>query len=46
MDAPERNDCQLSYDQVADEYVRRLFDELRQPVRRAYIFARRPGTEV
>ena len=23
-----RNDCQLSYDQVADEYARRLFDEL------------------
>src|ERR1700681_3041516 len=28
MDAPKRNDCQLSYDQVADEYARRLFDEL------------------
>ena len=28
MDAQRRNDCQTSYDQVADEYVRRFFDEL------------------
>jgi SAM-dependent methyltransferase len=28
MDAHERNECQASYDQVADEYVRRIFDEL------------------
>jgi SAM-dependent methyltransferase len=28
MDPSKRNDCQLSYDQVADEYARRLFDEL------------------
>jgi hypothetical protein len=30
MDAPQRNDCQSSYDQVADEYARRLFDELQR----------------
>jgi SAM-dependent methyltransferase len=29
VDAPPRNDCQTSYDLVADEYVRRIFDELR-----------------
>jgi SAM-dependent methyltransferase len=29
MDTTKRNDCQFSYDQVADEYVRRVFDELR-----------------
>lgn len=29
MDAPKRNDYQISYDRVADEYVRRIFDELR-----------------
>jgi len=28
MDAHKRNDYQTSYDQVADEYVRRIFDEL------------------
>src|SRR5438876_925677 len=28
MDAHKRNDCQTSYDQVADDYVRRIFDEL------------------
>jgi SAM-dependent methyltransferase len=28
MDTDRRNDCQTSYDQVADEYVRRIFDEL------------------
>ncbi len=28
MDAHRRNDYQTSYDQVADEYVRRIFDEL------------------
>jgi SAM-dependent methyltransferase len=28
MDAHGQNDCQTSYDQVADEYVRRIFDEL------------------
>jgi SAM-dependent methyltransferase len=28
MDAPLPNDCQASYDRVADEYVRRIFDEL------------------
>jgi SAM-dependent methyltransferase len=28
MDALKRNDYQTSYDQVADEYVRRIFDEL------------------
>jgi SAM-dependent methyltransferase len=28
MDAQRRNDCETSYDQVADEYVRRIFDEL------------------
>jgi SAM-dependent methyltransferase len=28
MDAQRRNDYQTSYDQVADEYVRRIFDEL------------------
>jgi SAM-dependent methyltransferase len=27
--APARNDCQASYDRVAEEYVRRIFDELR-----------------
>jgi SAM-dependent methyltransferase len=29
MDTRERQDCQSSYDRVADEYVRRIFDELR-----------------
>ena len=29
MDANPLNDCQASYDIVADEYVRRIFDELR-----------------
>ncbi len=29
MDAQKLNDIQTSYDQVADEYVRRIFDELR-----------------
>jgi len=29
MVLPKRNDCQISYDQVADEYARRIFDELR-----------------
>ena len=29
MDAHKRNDYQNSYDQVADEYVLRIFDELR-----------------
>jgi SAM-dependent methyltransferase len=28
MDAHTRKDCQTSYDLVADEYVRRIFDEL------------------
>jgi len=28
MDAHQRKNCQTSYDQVADEYVRRIFDEL------------------
>jgi SAM-dependent methyltransferase len=28
MDAHKLNDCRTSYDQVADEYVRRIFDEL------------------
>ena len=28
MDTHKRNDYQTSYDQVADEYVRRIFDEL------------------
>ena len=28
MDAHKRIDCQDSYDHVADEYVRRIFDEL------------------
>jgi len=28
MDAPKRKDCQTSYDLVADEYIRRIFDEL------------------
>jgi SAM-dependent methyltransferase len=28
MDAHKRNDCQTSYDRVAEEYVRRIFDEL------------------
>jgi SAM-dependent methyltransferase len=28
MDACKRNGCQASYDLVADEYVRRIFDEL------------------
>jgi len=28
MDARKRNDCQASYDLVADEYVRRIFEEL------------------
>src|ERR1700676_3820454 len=28
MDAQRRNDYQTSYDVVADEYVRRIFDEL------------------
>lgn len=28
MDARKRNDCQLSYDLVVDEYVQRIFDEL------------------
>jgi SAM-dependent methyltransferase len=28
MDTTKRNDCQLSYDQVAEEYVWRVFDEL------------------
>jgi SAM-dependent methyltransferase len=28
MDAHKRNDYRISYDQVADEYVRRIFDEL------------------
>lgn len=28
MDTHNRNDCQTSYDQVADEYVRHIFDEL------------------
>jgi len=28
MDAQKRNDYQASYDRVADEYVRRIFDEL------------------
>lgn len=28
MDAHKRNDYRTSYDQVADEYVRRIFDEL------------------
>ena len=28
MDAPKRKGYQTSYDQVADEYVRRIFDEL------------------
>src|SRR5262245_44744915 len=30
MDDQKRRDCQASYDAVADEYVRRFFDELRQ----------------
>jgi trans-aconitate methyltransferase len=29
MDDHKRADCQASYDAVADEYVRRIFDELR-----------------
>ena len=29
MDDQKRRDCQNSYDCVADEYVRRIFDELR-----------------
>jgi SAM-dependent methyltransferase len=29
MDAHGQNDCQTSYDRVADEYVQRIFDELR-----------------
>lgn len=29
MDADERKDCRHSYDLVADEYARRIFDELR-----------------
>src|SRR5687767_2004876 len=29
MNAPTPNDCQTSYDTVADEYVRRFFDELK-----------------
>lgn len=29
MDVPNPLDCQSSYDVVADEYVRRIFDELR-----------------
>jgi SAM-dependent methyltransferase len=28
MDAPQQTACQTSYDTVADEYVRRIFDEL------------------
>ena len=28
MNAHKRNDYQTSYDQVADQYVRRIFDEL------------------
>ena len=28
MDAHKRNDYRISYDEVADEYVRRIFDEL------------------
>jgi SAM-dependent methyltransferase len=28
MDAHTRTDCQTSYDRVADEYLRRIFDEL------------------
>jgi SAM-dependent methyltransferase len=28
MDTSKRHDCQLSYDQVAGEYARRIFDEL------------------
>jgi SAM-dependent methyltransferase len=28
MDAAHHSDCQASYDSVADEYVRRIFDEL------------------
>jgi len=28
MDAHKRQDCQTSYDRVADEYVRRIFEEL------------------
>jgi SAM-dependent methyltransferase len=28
MDALKRKDCQTSYDLVADEYIRRIFDEL------------------
>jgi SAM-dependent methyltransferase len=35
MDSPHPNDCQASYDRVADEYVRRIFDELQhKPVDR------------
>lgn len=29
MEAEKRTDCQASYDRVADEYIRRIFDELR-----------------
>jgi SAM-dependent methyltransferase len=29
VDDPKRLDCQSSYDRVADEYARRIFDELR-----------------
>ena len=38
MDAQSRNDCQASYDQVADEYVERIFDELRhKPLDRLWL---------
>jgi hypothetical protein len=28
MSTPSATNCQTSYDQVADEYIRRIFDEL------------------
>ena len=38
MDMPDFTDCQTSYDQVADEYARRLFGELQhKPLDRALL---------
>jgi SAM-dependent methyltransferase len=38
VDAQSRNDCQASYDQVADEYVERIFDELQhKPLDRRWL---------
>ena len=38
MDAHKRSDYQNSYDRVADEYVRRIFDELQhKPLDRQFL---------